>query len=331
MNKYKVVVTDYEYETLALEIKVLEAAGAQLVATQCRTENEIIEAVKDADGIITQYAPISRKVIESLSNCKVISRYGIGFDAIDVKAATEKGILVSNVTDYCLDEVADHAFALLMASARKVVQLNQAVKNGNWDFKIGAPIYRLKGRTLGLIGLGNIPQSLAKKAQAFGLEVIAFDPFVSEAVAQKWNVTLVDLDTLCEQSDFVSVHAPLNEHTQGMVSDQQFSKMKQEAFIINTARGPIIDQNALIRALQQQEIAGAALDVVETEPIAKDNPLVTMDNVILNPHTAWYSEESMLELKQKVAQNVADVLSGFFPSYVVNKDLLETLNLQTKS
>lgn len=330
MSQYKVLVTDYEYETFAPEKEVLDKLGLELTFAQCRTEDDVIEAAKDADALINQYAPISRRVIENLEKCKVISRYGVGFNTIDIEAATEKGIMVGNVTDYCLDEVSDHAMALLLSCARKVTLLNNEVKNGNWNFNVAVPIYRLRGRTLGLIGFGNIPQTVAKKAQAFGLNVIAFDPYVPEEVAKQANVELVTLDELCERSDFISVHAPLNKHTQGMISHEQFNKMKKEAFIINTARGPVIDEAALIAALQEGKIAGAGLDVVEVEPIEATNPLLKMDNVILNPHSAFYSVEAEIELKRKTAGNVADVLSGFYPTYLVNKDVKVKVSLKDK-
>lgn len=208
--------------------------------------------------------------------------------------------------------------------------MNNAVKSGTWDFKVATPIFRLRGRILGLVGFGNIPQSVASKAQAFGLEVIAYDPFIPESVAKQMNVELVSLDELCERSDYISVHVPLNTHTEGMISHEQFNRMKPETFIINTARGPVIDEAALIQALQEGKIAGAGLDVLEVEPIRADNPLLKMDNVIINPHSAFYSVEAEAELKRKTAQNVADVLSGYFPSYVVNKEVKEKLSLKEK-
>ncbi|KXG44363.1 C-terminal binding protein [Tepidibacillus decaturensis] len=330
MKKFKVVVTDFEFQTLEPEKEVLAALDVEFVAAQCKTEEEVIEACKDADGIINQYAPISRKVIENLNNCKVIARYGVGVNTIDLEAATEKGIVVGNVTDYSMDEVSDHAFALLMALARKIVKLNDEVKNSVWDFNLGKPMFRLRGRTLGLVGLGRIPQTLAKKAQAFGLKVVAYDPYVPSDVAKALNVELVDLNDLFRQSDYISVHAPLMEITRGMISNEQFNLAKKEAFIINTARGPVIDEVALIRALQEGKIAGAGLDVTELEPIQRDNPLLKMENVIITPHVAWYSEESEIELKRKTAQNVADVLSGYFPTYLVNKELRTSLNLKEK-
>lgn len=328
MGNFKVVVTDYEYKSLEPEQEVLNKIGVTLTKAQCRTEDEVIEVARDADAIINQYAPITNRVIENLEKCKVIARYGVGVNTIDVSSATEKGIIVSNVTDYCIDEVSDHAFALLMSAARKVVQLNAGVKSGVWNFNVGVPIFRLRDRVLGLVGFGQIPQTLATKAQAFGLKVIAYDPFVSSEVADNLNVSLVNLDELCREADFVSVHAPLNEQTQGLINVQQFEAMKKEAFIINTARGPVIHEQALIDALQVGKIAGAALDVVEDEPIGQDNPLLQMDNVILNPHVAWYSEEAQEELKRKTAQNVVDVLNGYFPKYFVNHSLKKHLNLK---
>ncbi|WP_088105776.1 C-terminal binding protein [Halalkalibacter urbisdiaboli] len=331
MSTFKVVVTDYEFASLAPEQEVLNKVdGVEFVAVQCKTEEDVIEAAKDADALINQYAPITRKVIESLPKLKVVSRYGVGVNTIDTDAATEHGVIVGNVTDYCMDEVSDHAFALIMACARKVVLLNQAVKENNWDYKVSVPIYRLRDRVLGLIGLGKIPQTLASKAQAFGINVVAFDPYVAPEVAKDLNVELLELNEVCAQADFISVHAPLIESTRGMISKEQFKAMKKEAFIVNTARGPVIDEKALISALEQGEIAGAGLDVVEEEPINENNPLLKMDNVILNPHVAWYSEEAQLELKRKTAQNVADVLLGYYPTYLFNVKVKEKVTLKTK-
>ncbi|WP_078553438.1 C-terminal binding protein [Bacillus alkalicellulosilyticus] len=330
MKRFKVVITDYEFATLAPEEEVLSQVDVEFIRVQCKTEEEVIEAAKEADALLNQYAPISRKVIENLPNLKVVSRYGVGVNTIDVEAATEHEVVVANVTDYCMDEVSDHAFALLLACARKIVVLNQEVKKQNWDFKVSIPIYRLRGRVLGLIGFGKIPQTLALKAQAFGLKVVAYDPYVPSNVAEEYNVELLELKDLCSMSDFISVHAPLMDATQGMISDEQFNVMKKEAFIINTARGPVIDEQALIRALQLERIAGAALDVLEEEPIPSNSPLLAMDNVILNPHAAWYSEEAQIELKRKTAQNVVDVLTGFYPTYLYNREIKEKMNLKEK-
>ncbi|USG67367.1 C-terminal binding protein [Brevibacillus ruminantium] len=329
MRKWKVVVTDWEYADLRYEEQVLSSEQIELVAVQCRTEEEVIAACRDADALINQYAPISRKVIENLSNCKVITRYGVGVNTIDLGAATEKGICVANVPDYCMDEVADHALALILAWTRKVVVANQAVKNGVWDFKVTQPIARLRGKTLGLVGFGKIPQALAEKVKPLGLRVIAFDPYVPEAVAASYGVQIVTLDQLCADADIVSVHAPLTEATEGLMGAGQFAAMKESAIVINTSRGPVIDEQALIHALRTGKIAGAALDVVEREPIDTDNPLLSMDNVILTPHVAWYSEEAAAEMRAKAAMGVVDVLlHGEYPKYLVNHEVKASVPLQ---
>ncbi|GGF29907.1 dehydrogenase [Halobacillus andaensis] len=310
----KVIITDYEYDSLLPEETVLKEHGIEMEAHQCQTEKEVIEACRYADGIISQYAPISRRVIEEMQQCQVIARYGIGYDSVDVQSASKKGIAVCNVTDYCIEEVSDHAVTLLLTLARKVSLLSNRVKNGGWDFNEAKPVARLTKQTLGLIGFGNIPRKVAAKASVFGLNVVVFDPFVTEAE----GVTLVSFDELLTSSDFVSVHAPLNEKTKGMIDEAAFKKMKRNAVIINTARGPLIDEGALVEALRKREIAGAALDVMEQEPPVKDHPLLSMDNVIVTPHVAWYSEESEVELKTKAAKNTAAVLTGKKPAYLVN-------------
>ncbi|WP_028549453.1 C-terminal binding protein [Paenibacillus sp. UNC451MF] len=331
MAKFKVVITDYEYNSLQIERDVLSQLDVEFITAQCKTEQEVIEAAQDADGILNQYAPITERVIEQLNNCKIISRYGVGVNTIDVEAASRKGIIVANCTDYCLDEVADHAMALLLAAARKVALLDRYVKNQAWDYKKAIPIYRLRGKVLGLVGFGKIPQNLSLKAKAFGFEVIAYDPFLSQEFASKLQVELVDLDTLCCTADFISIHAPLTKDTQGLLGSKQFNQMKPEAVVINTSRGPLIDESALIEALRTSQIAGAALDVLENEPVHSDNPLLDMEQVILNPHVAWYSEESEQELKGKVAQNIVDVLSGFYPDYFFNRNIKNKVLLQEKS
>jgi D-3-phosphoglycerate dehydrogenase len=329
LQKWKVVVTDWEYADLRYEEQVLNRERIELVPAQCRTEDELIAACRDADALINQYAPISRKVIESLEKCKVITRYGVGVNTVDLQAATEKGICVANVPDYCIDEVADHALALLLAWARKVVVANQAVKTGVWDFKVTQPITRLRGKVLGLIGFGKIPQALAEKVKPLGLRVIAHDPYVPEALAREKGVKLVSLDELCREADLVSVHAPLTEATAGMVGKEQFDAMKRSAIVINTSRGPVIDESALIDALRTGRIAGAALDVVEQEPISPDNPLLAMEQVILTPHVAWYSEEAAAEMRAKAAMGVVDVLlHEEYPKYLVNVQVKEKVRLK---
>ncbi|MEK3916774.1 C-terminal binding protein [Paenibacillus sp. FSL H7-0331] len=330
MRQWKVVVTDWEYPDLRFEEAVFQAYGnIKLVVAQCQTEEEVIEVCRDADAMINQYAPISRKVLEQLENCKVITRYGVGVDTIDLEAAREKGICVANVPDYCVDEVSDHALALLLSWTRKVTLANHSVKNGIWDFKVTQPIYRLRGQTIGLIGFGKIPQSLAEKVKPLGLRVIVADPYFTQEAAVEKGVELVSLRTLCKEADYISVHAPLTAATRGMIGEEQFSLMKKEAILINTSRGPIVNEQALIAALEKGIIAGAALDVVESEPIDSDNPLLRMEQVIITPHVAWYSEQSAAELRSKAAMGVVDVLvHGEYPKYLVNAKVKDRVQLK---
>jgi len=319
VSKFKVLVTDYEYETLEYEKKVLAKIDAELLEAQCKTEEEVIKKAQGVDGLLVQYAPIGRKVFEALPQLKVVARYGIGVDVVDLEAATEYGVSVVNVPDYCEDEVSDHAFALLMACARKITLLNNNVKNGNWDFNICKPIYRLRGKKLGIVGFGKIPRKLAEKAKPFGFEIIAYDPFVDKSVENEYGIKLVELDELMKLSDFISVHVPLNKNTEHIIGEKELLLMKESSFIINTSRGAVIDEKALIEILKENKIAGAALDVVEQEPIEKDNHLLNMENVIITPHVSWYSEEALVELKTKAAQEIVEVLIGNKPERLVNK------------
>jgi D-3-phosphoglycerate dehydrogenase len=326
--KWKVVVTDWEYQDLRYEKKVLDEVGIELIPAQCKTEEEVIHACWDADGIINQYAPISARVIQSLKNCQVITRYGVGVNTIDIDAATEKGICIANVPDYCMDEVSDHTLALLLDGVRKVSLANAWVKKGKWDFKVAKPLYRLRGRTLGLVGFGKIAQALVGKVKPLGLNVIAYDPFVPETVAQAMGVTLVMLDELCERSDFISVHVPLTASTRGLIGKEQFQRMKKGAYLINTSRGPVVNEAALIEALQEGKLSGAGLDVVEEEPIRPDHPFLSMDSVTLTPHIAWYSEESEAEMRTKAAQGIVSVLvKREYPKYLVNHEVKEKRKL----
>ncbi|MFD1067027.1 C-terminal binding protein [Oceanobacillus locisalsi] len=325
----KVVITDHEYRDLRYEEKILNSKNIELVKMQCKTEDEVIEASHDADGIINLYAPISSRVIGELTNCKVITRYGVGVDTIDLGAATEKGICIGNVPDYGIDEVSDHSLALIMSLLRKINSSNQIVKNGTWDVNLSKPVYRLKTLTIGLVGFGNIPRRLAMKLQALGVNVVVSDPFVSVEIAEESNVTLVSLEELCEKSDVISVHAPLNAGTRGMIGTKEFKLMKKGVYLVNTARGPVIDEKSLIEALENGTVAGVGLDVLESEPIDPNHPFLTMDNVTLTPHMAGYSEESAEEMRSKTALGIIDVLLyGQYPKYLVNKDVKEKVGLK---
>lgn len=309
---FKVLLTDYEFENLKYEEDVFKESGLDIefVKAQCKTEDEVAEQAKHADAILNQYAPISRRVIESLENAKVISRYGVGVNTIDLDAANEKGITVANVPDYGMEEVSNHALALLLSWARKVTLLNNEVKKGNWDFKACVPIHRFNSQTVGVLGFGRIPRRFIEKVKPLGFKLAAYDPFVSAEDMASAGVQKMELDEIIREADYLSVHVPLIKDTFHLLNADRFSQMKKNAVIINTARGPIIDEKALIEALENGIIAGAALDVAEEEPISIDSPLLHMDNVIITPHSAWYSEEAMVELRQKAAKNIVQVLKG---------------------
>lgn len=331
-GRWKVVVTDYEYPDLRYEEEVLAALGdrVEFVKKQCRTEDEVIAAAFDADAIISQYAPIGARVIEQLEKCKVISRYGVGYDVVDVETATAKGICVANVPDYCMDEVSDHTMALLLAWTRKITQYNQHIKSGKWDYKAETPIFRTRGQKLGLIGFGRIPRAVAYKAAAFGFQILVYDPFVSEDVVRQAGCSKVELEELMRESDYVSVHTPLNNFTRGMINAALLRLLKKTAVLINTSRGPIVHEQDLVMALKEGLLAGAALDVIEAEPITPDHPFLKMENVVLTPHVAWYSEQSQAELRMKCARNVAQVLQGHYPDYLVNPKVKEIIKLEEK-
>ena len=319
-RKPKIVITDCDHPSVEIEREILSEIDPEFVLAHCNTEEEVIEVAKDADGIINQYAPITRKVIESLKKCKVIARYGVGVDNIDVEAATEHGIIVANVPDYCVDEVSTHAMALILACARGITLLDRKRREKKWDFTLAKPLFRTQGKTLGLFGLGRIARKVVQKASGFGLKVIAYDPYVSKVDIE---VKLVELSQLLTDSDFVSIHVPLTAETRHSFGENELKKMKKTAYLINTSRGSIIDEKALYQALKNRWIAGAALDVMEKEPPDWNSSLLQLDNLIITPHISFYSEESYVELKTKVAQAVLSVLKGELPRAIVNPQVVK--------
>jgi len=298
---------------------------AELVVGQCHGEEETLALGRDADAILNTYAPITEKVIKNLERCRVIVRFGIGVDNVAVDAATERGIMVANTTDYCIDEVADQAMALLLACARGLFPSAKIARDSDWDFKRMPRLTRIRGQTLGLLGVGRIGSAVAARAKGFGLRILVHDPYVSEEVVRKIGVQRVNLDTLLNESDFLSIHVPLNAQTLGLIGDEALKRMKPTAYLINVARGKIVDQAALCRALQARRIAGAALDVLETEPPRPDDPILAFDNVILTPHAAWYSEESRLDMRRRAVGQVVSVLKGELPYSLVNREVLQKI------
>jgi D-3-phosphoglycerate dehydrogenase / 2-oxoglutarate reductase len=317
-----VAVADSVFPNLDVARQVVGSIGAELALAPDPSSESILQVATTADALLVTYAKITADMIVQMKRCRIISRFGIGVDNVDLDAATRAGIVVTKVPDYCIDEVSDHAIALLLALARKIPSSSAHVHAGRWEMKTVVPIHRLRGRILGLVGFGRIPQLVAPKARAFGLRVIVYDPFVQADVIARERVDQVDFDELLAQSDYVSIHTPLLPETRNLFSTAAFGKMKPGAYLINTARGPIVDEQALAKALDAGQLAGAALDVMPTEPPV-GSPLLGRENVIITPHTSFYSEESLLELQRKAAQEVADVLTGRPPRNPVNPEALQ--------
>jgi D-3-phosphoglycerate dehydrogenase len=317
-HPYQVVITDCDHGSIEEEKEEFSRIGAELILAQVKEEKDLIRACKEADGLINQYSLLTRNVLEQLPKCKVLARYGVGVDSIDLKAATDLGIIVANVPDYCMDEVAAQTIAMILTLIRKTVFFDRKVKSGKWDFHQGVPIHRTNGKTLGLIGCGKIGLEVAKRISVFGVKVITFDPYLDKAPE---GVELKDFDTVLKESDFISIHCPLNDSTRHLIGEKEFKKMEKKPLLVNTSRGPIIDEKALIRALKEGLVSGAGLDVLEKEPPDPQSPLLQMENVVLSPHIGFYSEESISELKRRTAKHVADVLMGKWPGSVVNREV----------
>jgi D-3-phosphoglycerate dehydrogenase / 2-oxoglutarate reductase len=304
---------------------------ADIFEVNASSENDFIEAAGDADAVITTWGMrISRKIIERLDNCVIISVGSVGVDMVDVDAATEAGIIVTNVPDIYIEEVADHTLMLILAAARRVKEMAGFVLNNGW-YK-GRPVLsgtpRLWGQTLGLVGFGNVAMAVARRAKPFGFRILSFDPYVSELKMTGEGIEPVSFEELLRRSDYISLHPLLNEETHHMISAEAFGRMKKTASIVNTARGPLIDETALVNALQKGEIAGAALDVLETEPPDPENPLIHMPNVIITPHVASATSRMRPEAMRRVGEEVALTLSGRWPRSCVNPMVLPRCKLE---
>jgi D-3-phosphoglycerate dehydrogenase len=324
-KRFKVILVDGMEGGRAMpaleEAEALAKVNAELVVAGCTCEDDVIATAKDADAILTVGAPMTRRVLENLPKCRVIVRYGIGYDTVDVDAATDNNILLVNIPDFCFEEVSNHAITLLLACAKKLIPLNNLVKAGRWmEAKLSqSPMGSVYGQTCGIIGCGNIGRATAKKARCFGLKVLGYDPYLDKSLAEENGITVVDLPGLLEKADYVLVHTVLNKETYHLIGEKQFRMMKPGAYFINTARGAVVDEPALIRALREKRIAGAGLDVFEKEPVDPENPLLKMENVIVLPHSASYSDAAFIRLRQSVGREAARVLSGKWPKNAVNK------------
>ena len=324
----QVLVTDYAWLDLKVERDILNNSGVELLEATTGDEQELLELVAPVDGILTCWKAITASTISQAQNCKCIGRYGIGLDNIDVEEATKEGILVTNVPSFCIEEVSDHAMALMLSCARKITTYSHAIKQGTYDLSLGIPITRLRGKTMGILGWGKIGRSLGKRARVFGLRIIACDPQIDPEQMAQEGAELVSFEDLLKQSDFISIHTPLTPDTQHLFGWEAFQHMKRTAFIINTSRGDIVDTVALQKALDGKLIAGAALDVLPQEPPALDSPLLKHERTIITPHAAFYSEESLMELRVTAATQMANALTGKKPENIVNLPVLEQPNLR---
>ena len=320
----KVVITDYDYGDVDIERAILEAAGARVVALQAKSEPELFAEAGDCDAIMNQYARVGAATIERMERCRVIARYGVGVDIVDVEAATRKGILVTNVRDYCTEEVADHAIALWLALVRKLVVYNQATHGGVWRWQSGEPVYRIRGRTMGIVSFGKIGQAIGERARAFGVELLVYDPYLADGVAEAHGARRVDKATILAAADYLMMQVPMTGETRHFLGEEELGLMKPGAIVVNTGRGPTIDNHALYRALVEGRVAGAGLDDPEEEPAKRkawnpaDNPLFSLPNVIVTPHVAYYSQESIRLARETAASEVARVLKGEPPHNPVN-------------
>ena len=326
-TQFRVLITDYAWDALDIERAVLAPAGAELIVAETGDEAELIALAPQADAILTNWKTVSAAVLDAAPRCRIVSRYGVGIDNIAVGRATELGILVTNVPDYCVEEVSDHALALLLACARSIPLYDRGTQAGRWDLPSGKPLYRMRGRTLGIIGCGRIGLALAAKAQGIGLRVLATSPRVEEG--ERDGVTFTrNLTWLLSEADYVSLHVPLTAETRGLVNAAFLRQMRPGAFLINTARGAVIDEAALAEALVAGIIRGAALDVLSEEPPPAHHPLLGLPNCLVTPHCAFTSVESLEELQQRAALHVALALRGELPPHIVNPAVLDAEHLR---
>ncbi len=333
LSRFKVVISDSMHVPMDIEIQTLSEAGIRPEIYSCVTEDEVIEACRDADGIVNGFAPFTRRVIENLNKCKIIARAGIGYDNVDVAAATEKKIYVTNLPTYCINEVADHALALLMAVNRKIIYADRCFRNHDWDMSHLAPVKAFEGRTMGLIGFGRIGSMFAKRVAVLGCNILVYDPYLpAEAVEKQGYTYTSDIDQIYRESDFISMHLPLTEKTKYFIGEKELAKMKKDAILLNVSRGKLIDEAALAKALNNGVIGGAGIDVFESELPPQRMPSfnkkmesyscplleVDSDKIVLTAHEAWYSDKSFILLKELPCREVMRVLSGEDPQSAVN-------------
>lgn len=317
--KTQVYVTDDRYQDYTIEREILAEVDAEVVVCDLHDPAVATSTLAKADAILLNLFDMNAEIIASLQNCQVISRYGVGIDNVDIAAATKAGIWVARVPSYCVDEVAVHTVGLLLAAIRKISVRDRSVRAGGWNLQDTHKIHRMAGRRLGIIGFGAVGREVYKRLSTFNLaETLVYDPSKDPDLVREAGAEPVPLETLLKESDYVTIHAPLSDATAGLIDREKLHLMKPGAILLNTARGKIINQPDLVAALREGVIAYAALDVLDSEPPAADDPILSLDNIILTDHCAYYSEQSIAELKSKAAYNVLEVLKGRSPVYPVN-------------
>lgn len=318
----KVILTGTVLPDSDVEKRIVEETGVNLEIVDVSSTQELIESATDPIGIMTIETEIDASVLEAFPNLEFISVHGIGVDMVDVEAATERGIPVFNTPEYCLEEVATHTMGLILACERRICQYDDDVEAGGWDYELGGPITRLSTKTVGVVGLGAIGVEVVRRLAGFGVDIVGYDPYVSEAEMRQEGVEKVAFETLCERSDVVTVHTPLTESTRHLLDASAFESMGPGVTFVNAARGGIVDHDALYDALNDGTVAYAGLDVLETEP-PDDDRFTELDNVIVTPHAAWYSEDALTELQRTAGENVAEFIRGDLPEYIVNRSVVE--------
>lgn len=318
----RIVITDCDHDSIAIEQEVADAAGVNLVLAQCRTEDEVITAASGADGIVVQYAPITERVLAALPALRAIGRYGVGVDTLDVPAATARGVAVCNVPDYGTEDVSDHAIALAVSLARGITRMDRGVRRGESSLRPVQPLHRMSTRVFAVAGLGLIGSATARKAKGLGYEVIGFDPLQEPGTTTSGGVAVVGFEELLARADVLSLHVPLNPKTHHLINAAALARMKRGSVLVNTCRGGVVDTSAVAEALASGQLYGAGLDVFEEEPLPLTSPLLELENAVLTPHAAWYSEESYAELKRRTIENVLEVCAGRTPRNIFNAGVL---------
>lgn len=317
------MITDHLEPDFDWEKEQLKQYPCQLLHYQLKDAEEVtlLEKIKDADILVVNMVKMTERIINSLEKCKLIIRHGTGYDNLDIAACTRKGIIASYIPDYCIDEVAEHAVGLILALAKKLTILDRSLRKPEWDYTCSIPVFTLRGKNIGIVGCGRIGSTVVRLMKGFEVNYLVYDPYLSQEKESEYGIILVDFDSLLKRCDVITIHAPLTDETTFMFDSPQFKKMKNTAFIVNTARGPIIKEKGLVDAIRSGWIAGAGIDVYQKEPPLIEKSLATFDNVILTPHAAWYSEESAWTIREKILEDIVRFFNNKKPRFPINNEV----------